>query len=422
MARRFFRLFAVVFGFFTALPASAAFHLWTMNELYSNADGTVQYLELTALSGSQQFLSGHELTSSNGTTTRTFTFPADLPGNTSGRRMVIATPGFAAAAGINPDYTVPTGFFFQGGGTVNFAGVDQWNHPALPSDNRSVDRSGTGGTPTPQNFAGQVGTITVSSPPALNFQGLWYRGEVESGWGVNIAHQGDTFFVTWFTYDTDGTQMWLVGPAVQKTGGGNTYTGSLFRTTGPAFSAVPFNPAQIAVTSVGSVTLAFTDANNGTMSYTVNNVTQSKPLVRQVFGTLPTCTAGGTPLANYQNLWYNAPAESEAGWGVNITHQGNILFVTWFTYDSSGRGMWVVGPSFQRTTGETFSGAFFRTTGPAFSANPWNPANVGATQVGSGSFTFTSPNAGMFQYTVNGITQTKNIVPQSFGSPATVCR
>ena len=31
----------------------------------------------------------------------------------------------------------------------------------------------------------------------------------------------------------------------------------------------------------------------------------------------------------YQGLWYNP---SEAGWGMNTTHQGNILFATLFIY------------------------------------------------------------------------------------------
>ena len=256
-----------------------------------------------------------------------------------------------------------------------------------------------------------------------NYQGLWYRGEAESGWGVNIAHQGDIFFVSWFTYDTDGSQMWLVAPDVRK-GTGNTFSGALFRTTGPAFDTTPFNPAMLGFTQVGTVQLGFADGDNGTFAYTVNGVTQSKPIVRQVFGPLPSCTAGGstgTPgVLNFQDLWY--AGEAERGWGVNITHQGDILFATWFTYDSSGRGMWIVGPRMERTSGNVFAGSLFRTTGPAFNANPWNPASVTASPVGTGTFTFTSQGAGTFSYVVNGISQTRNIVRQAFGSPATLCR
>jgi len=416
--RAVFRAAAVVLGLFAA-PLQAAFHLWQINELYSNSDGTVQFVELTALAGGQQFLAGHTLTSSSGATTNTFTFPSNLPGDTAGKRMLIATAGFAALGVVTPDYTVPNNFFFRNGGTVNFAGADVWNHPALPTDNRSLDRSGSAIANSPTNFAGNTGN--VQAPVAPNFQGLWYRGEVESGWGVNVAHQGDILFITWFTYDTDGSQMWLVGPDVRRTTG-NNYTGPLYRTTGPAFSSVPFNPAAIQATAVGTVTMSFTDTNNGMFNYTVNNVSQSKPIVRQVFSTLPTCTAGGTPSGNnFQDLWYRSPAESESGWGVNITHQGEILFVTWFTYDAAGRGMWVVGPDVRRTTGNTFTGTLYRTTGPAFSAVPWNPAAVQITVVGTATFTFTSTNFGQFNYTVNNITQTKDITRQSFGLPATVC-
>src|SRR5687768_13564618 len=90
-----------------ASPAFATFHLWQMNELYSNADGSVQFLEMTALTNGQQFLQGHTLRSASGGTTRTFSFETDLPGDTpNGRRMLIATQGFAALGIVTPDYVV----------------------------------------------------------------------------------------------------------------------------------------------------------------------------------------------------------------------------------------------------------------------------------------------------------------------------
>ena len=405
-----------------ALPAQAVFHLWEISELFSNADGTVQFIELRALAGGQQFLAGHAVTTTGSTGTRSFTFPADLPGDTSGKRMLIGTTGFAALGVVTPDYVVPNGFLFRAGGSVNFAGVDNVNHGALPTDNRSIDRNGFFANNSPTNFAGQTGTVALVAPPPLNFQGLWYRGEIESGWGVNLAHQGNILFVTWFTYDSDGSQMWLVGPDVRRTTG-DTFTGALYRTTGPAFNSVPFNPAMIGAIPVGTATFSFTDASNGTFAYTVSGVSQTKPIVRQVFATVPTCTSGGTPGSNlnFSNLWYASPAESESGWGVNVTHQSDILFATWFTYEASGRGMWIVAPRMDRTTGNTYTGPLFRTTGPAFNANPWNPAGVVVTPAGTATFAFTSADAGSFTYTLNNITQTKAITTQRFSTP-TYCR
>ena len=61
------------------------------------------------------------------------------------------------------------------------------------------------------------------------------------------------------------------------------FSGQLFRTTGPAFNAVPFNPANVMPTAVGTATFTFADGNNATFAYTVNGVSQSKAITREVF-------------------------------------------------------------------------------------------------------------------------------------------
>src|SRR5262249_33715382 len=96
-----------------------------------------------------------------------------------------------------------------------------------------------------------------------------------------FTHQGDTIFATWFTYDTDGSPLWLAATA-PKTGAG-VYSGTLYRTTGPSFNAVPFLPANVVATAVGQPKLTFADGNNATFAYTVNGVQQAKQITRQVF-------------------------------------------------------------------------------------------------------------------------------------------
>jgi hypothetical protein len=404
-------------------PAHATFHLWRMTEIYSSADGTVQFLELGDCCAGENLLSGHVLRATGPFGTHTFEFTTDLPnGQTSGKRFLVGTQSFAALNIVAPDYVVPDNFFSTSGGSVNFANVDTWNYGPLPTDTRSLSRDGSMETNSPKNFAGASGTV----PQLVSFQALWYKSPAESerGWGVNVTHQGNILFATWFTYDLDGSQMWLVGPAVERTGSGHTITGTLYSTTRPPFKSVPFNPNAVGVTPVGTITFAFSSADAGTMTTTVNGATVVKPITKQVFSTVSTCTPGGTPgaTANFQDLWYAAPAESERGWGVNLTHQGDILFATWFTYDATGKGMWIVGPDVRRTTGNTFTGALYRTTGPAFNANPWDPNTVGVQMVGSATFAFTDLNNGTFSYTVNGISQAKPITRQVYSAPATVCR
>jgi len=62
-----------------------------------------------------------------------------------------------------------------------------------------------------------------------------------------------------------------------------TYSGTLYRTTGPPFNAVPFNPANVLATIVGNATLTFADGNNASFAYTVNGVSLAKWITREVF-------------------------------------------------------------------------------------------------------------------------------------------
>ena len=271
------------------------------------------------------------------------------------------------------------------------------------------------------NFVAQWSSVAT---PATNYQGLWWASPAgsESGWGINFAHQGDTIFATWFTYDLSGNGNWLVMTAPRTAA--RTYAGTLYATTGPAFSSIPFNPASVAAIAVGTGSLTFSDANNGTFSYAIGATSQSKAITREVFGTMPTCAMATSSLAsatNYTDLWWASPAGSESGWGINLTHEGTTIFGSWFTYDTTGKPMWLVVTA-PLAAPSTYSGTLYRTTGPAFNAVPFNPSSVVATPVGSATFSFIDGNNATFTYAVNGVSQAKAITREIFGSTGTVCR
>ena len=275
--------------------------------------------------------------------------------------------------------------------------------------------------------AGVAGPITQtvtqgSGKATVNVHGLWWGSASESGWGVNLAQQGDVVFATWFTYDDAGRGQWLVMPE-GMTSGDNAWSGALYRTTGPAFDSATFDPAQVQAVAVGNATLTFSDGNNGVFTATVDGRPTTKSIRRQVFdAAVPTCTAGGTPTGatNYQDLWWR-PNAAESGWGMNIAHQGDVMFVTWFTYDRDGRGMWLVASNVNKVANGRYMGTLYRTTGPKFDTAQWNPAAVGATPVGTVTLAFSDASNGTFTYTVNGATQSKPIARQVFSTPATVC-
>lgn len=269
------------------------------------------------------------------------------------------------------------------------------------------------------------------APPvaAVNYTGLFWNSPAgsESGWGINFSHQGDVIFATWFTYDLTGKWWWLSMTA--NNSGNGTYAGTLYETHGPPYYAAPFSPAAVVATAVGTGTLSFSDANNGTFSYNVNGIAQTKAITRQVFGPLPNCLWGAQPnlalATNYQDLWWAAPAGAESGWGINFTQQGNTIFGTWFTYNADGTPLWLSVTANNIAPG-VYQGELNLTTGPPFNAVPFNPSNVVASPLGTATLRFTSGNSGTFTYTVNAIsgpvTQAKAITRQVFRAPGTVCQ
>jgi hypothetical protein len=124
-----------------------------------------------------------------------------------------------------------------------------------------------------------------------------------------------------------------------------------------------------------------------------------------------------TTVTDYEDIWYNAPAESQSGWGVNIAQQDGVLFATLFVYGSDNTPRWYVATLQGAGDNVTFHGDLLSVGTGTFFGAPWtgisNVQNVGAM-----NFTFASATTGTMTYTVNGTTVTKSIVRQSLGSDA----
>lgn len=436
VSRRFllaFAMFTVTMVF--ATNAAATFHTYQIEQIYSNADRSVQFIvfhEVAGLSGQQQ-LSGSALRVSGSSGTTNYVFRADLANsNTGGTRFLIGSAGFAALGIVTPDYVLPNGFLDPAGNVVNYALVDQVSFTNLPTDGvNALYRDGSSRPNIATNFAGKSASVTTTTA-APNYQGLWYN-PAESGWGINFAHQGDLIFASWFTYDLAGKGTWLVMTAGKTTG--TTYTGQLLQGTGPSFDASPFpplgSPGGATIGGLGGTgTVTFTDASNATFTYTLAGITQTKNITRQLFGPQPVCTFGAQAnlalATNYTDLWWASPPGSEAGWGINLTHQGDIIFATWFTFDHDHTPRWMIVQANKTAPGVYTGTQVYRLSGPAFNQTPFPP--IGATGgptgtiVGTASFTFANGNAATFSYTVDGVTQSKAITREVFTPPGTVCQ
>jgi hypothetical protein len=156
-------------GLLLASEARATFHTWKINEIYSNADGSVQFIELhESLSfNGENLLATHFIQCVSGTLTNSFTFPTNLPSNTANKTFLISTANLAFIPGgvpVNYVFTNATPFLFPGSGTINYAGFDIVPYANLPSDGTaSLVRSGSAmvfaAKNSPVNFAGASNSI-----------------------------------------------------------------------------------------------------------------------------------------------------------------------------------------------------------------------------------------------------------------------
>ena len=135
-----------------------------------------------------------------------------------------------------------------------------------------------------------VGASTLKLPatypgnePSVDYSGMWWS-PAESGWGLTIA-QGATnkMFAGWFVYGPSGEPIWYTLEPGNWTSSAvlTTYTGPIFKTTGPYFGNV-FNPASVVARQVGSGTLSFRYFNKGTFQYNVDGIQGTKNIERMI--------------------------------------------------------------------------------------------------------------------------------------------
>lgn len=132
-----FGIVTVVLCFAMDMPVTSAGSVdsFRIRDLYSSQDGDRQYIELEEVAGrdGQDQFGGLTLTVTNRAgVAKTFVFPANLPNaNTAGKHVLIMSEGHAAAL-PHYDFIVPNQFLPTDGGTIDFAGIDQWSFDPIP--------------------------------------------------------------------------------------------------------------------------------------------------------------------------------------------------------------------------------------------------------------------------------------------------
>ena len=163
---------AVVAASLAVTPAQGAFHLWTIREVYTDASGANQFIELFNGSGfDQPSVGGQHINITDGVTTNTFTVPNSLPFNTTvSQALLFGTASITNFGSPKPDFVISNNFILPNGATLTFFGANSGPYTALPTDG-ILSRTWSGGNATnsPQNLLGQVGTISIlNTPPSVS--------------------------------------------------------------------------------------------------------------------------------------------------------------------------------------------------------------------------------------------------------------
>lgn len=162
-----------------AETALAGSHTWDVNEVFSNADGTIQFVELREAQGTpnETGVPGHTMSSD----LKSFVIsgPA-LTAPTSNKFYLLGTAAFAALPGApTPDATIPVGtlpfFFATSGDTVDYQPWDSFTFGSVPTNGiDSLHRLSGQAVNSPTNYAGQSGQVDASAgaPPVPALDGL----------------------------------------------------------------------------------------------------------------------------------------------------------------------------------------------------------------------------------------------------------
>ena len=110
---------------------------------------------------------------------------------------------------------------------------------------------------------------------------LWWNA-AEPGWGVNLIHQNDVAFLTFFHSGASRNPVWYSASELRYEGnatGPMVFQGALYETRGPYYGDF-YNAPTVTYRQVGTVIFRVTSIGTATMVYTADGRTYSKDLTR----------------------------------------------------------------------------------------------------------------------------------------------
>ena len=313
------------------------------------------------------------------------------------------------------------------------------------------------------DVAGPITIEATGEPIAINsgLNDAWYNPSTSGqGFFINIFPDNSQVFLSWFTFDTtrppasvafqlgDPGHRWLTAQGTYDLGVANL---NVFLTQGGVFDA----GTPTATTPYGTMTVSFTDCNNGTVAFNLPSVNESGTIAitrvstenvaacEDNLGSLASVAAAGPkdPFtgieaddsrnrieadgdnvngfnynASLNDAWFN-PATNGQGFFFNIFPDSNFVFLSWFTYETTrpadGTPSTLGEPGQRWLTaqglfnGDTADLKVYSTSGGIFNQGSLPSANT--VEVGTISASFEHCNSGLVSYDIDSIGRANDI-------------
>ena len=203
----------------------------------------------------------------------------------------------------------------------------------------------------------------------------WWWNPAEDGRGFGIEVRGNSMFMSGYLYDNTGHATWIVTPGPVALDG-SFFNGTLYQVAnGQNLTGTYKAPSP--PTTAGSITLSFTDANNGTLVWPGGSI----PIQRLDLG-----SNGTTPSFVPENgWWWNA---SEDGRGFFMEFKNNFAFIAGYMYETDGRPVWYVTQN-PMTTPQSFSSSWLQVGNGQTMTGPYKKPVIVNSSVGPVSIQFT---------------------------------
>jgi V8-like Glu-specific endopeptidase len=313
----------------------------------------------------------------------------------------------------------------RGGGNSVLTGITSWGTGCAQPNLFGVYTRVS--APTIRNFI--VSTAGLNPQPPTNrpitreLSGSWYQPETSGqGFLLDIAPEQNIIFAGWYTYagaGSNASEKESSGPrhrwfslSAPYIAGQTSSSVTIYRNTGGNFDAPPITTGVV----VGSGTLTFQSCTTGRLDYQINldGTPRSGSIPLSRLGSEEYCNQGWTPnFSLSQNgitpalngAWYDPNTSGQGFQFLFLPQNGNLAFISWFTYDvngqfagSEGQRWYTVTGNYTQGSAHAFNLPIYQNSGGNFDAAPI----TSAVQIGNASLSFTSCSTATLTYNISG--------------------